>query len=282
MAMQRVQSKRIPPDNPLHGLRSAIEHPPAASGKVRCLTPKQLRLPFFSRALEVLSNISHQREKLLPRLLAWGGERRTRIEVYQALEAISSPMLARYDLATGILGWLDESGAFHLSNQGALARDSRLTPSIVNRLFKRLSAVGYVRRRIELVSGRANGERFIRTRVLIHFTDLFWRHLRLSLAHGFARRSARKRRAKKVTEAQAKNLAAQMQIDQKRKQTEKRNATFIKQRLSNLGLPSQTPKKTEAQLREFTDLLIQLKLQHPTYSAAEIREMAEEILSQSP
>ncbi|MFB8832074.1 hypothetical protein ACE0DR_28460 [Azotobacter sp. CWF10] len=51
------------------------------------------------------------RFKLLPRLIhANGNERITRVEVYKNLAAVAEPILVRLDLATGVLGWLDETG----------------------------------------------------------------------------------------------------------------------------------------------------------------------------
>ena len=209
-----------------------------------------------------------ERGRLLPRLER-NGDRKTRSEVFDNLAAISGPMLARYDLATGILGWLEEDGQFRLNTQRGLALDSGLAPACLNRLIKRLGSVGYVKRRIELVTGKENGEQFVRTRVLIQFTDLFWRHMRLSLAHGLARKAARKRRLRLVHQIGERRLKQFT----KREQLRKRKETSAERRSPTYAQPSM------ADLHSRIDLLLELRAANPSLDAAAINALADEILA---
>lgn len=266
-----AKSQQHPIGNPLGGLRAPLRPSPAYAETRRTLTAKQQALPFLGRALATLQALPEARDQLLPRLRRARGDRQTRIEVYQALAAISSPMLARYDLATGILGWLEDDGQFCLNSQRRLAHDSGLSPAVLNRLIKRLAAVGYAKRRIELVSGRSNGEQYVRTRVLIQFTDLFWRHLNLSLAHGMARKAARKRRQRQLHQIQQDHLSRFTAREAKRKKRE-------------MAVPRSTPTPkptTEAELHRRSDLLLQLRAENPSLDAAAIRSMADDILSRT-
>ncbi|SEJ55119.1 hypothetical protein SAMN04244572_04446, partial [Azotobacter beijerinckii] len=193
--MSKPAHKLRQPAFPTAGLSAAARHNPGYSGPSRELTEAQLKLPFFRKALECLKSIPQTRFKLLPRLIRTNGnERITRIEVYHNLAAAAEPILVRLDLATGVLGWLDEAGNFRLNNQKGLAYDAGLRPATLNRLFKLLERAGYLSRRVERIAVREHGVQLVRTRVMIRFTELFWRHLRLSFAHTLARKAARKKR----------------------------------------------------------------------------------------
>lgn len=267
-----AKSQQHPIGSPLGSLRAPLRPSPSpAAGALRGLTAKQRALPFFARALAALQSLPETRDQLLPRLRHLHGDRKTRIELYRALAAVASPMLARYDLATGILGWLEEDGRFCLNSQRRLAHDSELSSAVLNRLIKRLASAGYVKRRIELVSGRSNGEQYVRTRVLIQFTDLFWRHMNLSLVHGMARKAARKRRQRQLHQIQQDHLSRLTAREAKRKKRE-------------LAVPrsAPTPKPTtEADLHRRTDLLLQLRAENPSLDAAAICSMADDILSRT-
>lgn len=265
--MAKLAHKNLHPASPTAALRAPPRPDPRHE---RRLSEAQLRLPFFKKALARLESIAQTRAQLLPRMISTnGGERVTRVEVYNNLATLANPLLARLDLATGVLGWLDEDGNFRLNNQKNLAHDAGLAPACLNRLFKRLEGVGYLIRRIERIAVREHGIQFVRTRVLIKFTDLFWRHLQLSFPHAMARKTARKRRLRELQVhelARARTASAPLRKSRVRQQG-KRKA----------GLMPLDDSKMPEQLRRH-DILVRLKIENPTLSAAELNAMADAIL----
>jgi hypothetical protein len=128
--------------------------------------------------------------------------RRTRSEVFNLLSQSAEQILARLDLATGVLGWLDADGAFRLSTQRNIALDGGVSPAAFNRALKLVDRAGYVVRRIERIAVRENGVQFVRTRVLLMLTEKFFRDLGLAVAWKRAQTGALKRRARQIAHTQ--------------------------------------------------------------------------------
>lgn len=101
---------------------------------------------------------------------------------------MAEPLLARLDLATLALGWLDENGAFRLNRQRGLAEDTGLAECRVSRTLSALEAAGYVRRRVRRIF--KHGLRWI-TRVTIHLRPRFF--IDLGLGHQLAEARTRKK-----------------------------------------------------------------------------------------
>lgn len=269
-AMAQIERSPLASSLPHAGLRGPLRPRPEALGERRTLSEKQRRLPFFAQALATLHALPQRRDQLLPRLARLNPSgRRTRIEVYENLAAAAEPILARYDLATGVLGWLDEGGNFRLNSQCRIAADSGLPPACLNRLFKHMDRAGYVVRRLQLVAGREHGVQFVRTRVLIRFTDLFWRQLGLSLKHALARKAARKRRARRVDAINEARLGRFKQKEAMRKARE----------MKRPRQSSAPPAPNENYQRRRVEVLLQLRASNPTLDAAAINAMADAILS---
>lgn len=196
--MAKLKVVRLDPANPHSALRRAARPMPPSYAAPRHLTEQQLKNPLIRSAYERLSNMVQNRGRYLRRLDRVNGDRRTRIEKFVAIEKSAEQMLVRLDLATGVLGFLDEDkGRFVLNTQRRIAEDSPISAPVLCRLFQTLDAAGYVYRRIERVrldEKDENGLHLVRTRVLIRFTKLFWKDL--GLLHVFERvqNSARKRR----------------------------------------------------------------------------------------
>ncbi|MFL6970091.1 hypothetical protein ACJ6X8_28065 [Pseudomonas alvandae] len=171
---------------------------PPSYAAPRHLSEQQLKNPLIRSAYERLSNITAHRGRYLRRLDRVNGDRRTRIEKFVAIEKVAEQILVRLDLATGVLGFLDEdNGHYVLNTQRRIAEDSPISAPVLCRLFQTLDAAGYVYRRIERVrldEKDDNGLHLVRTRVLVRLTKLFWKDL--GLLHVFERvqNSARKRR----------------------------------------------------------------------------------------
>lgn len=277
--MAKLAHKNQHPTSPTAALHAPPRPDPGHKSHKRRLSEAQLKLPFFKKALECLESIVQRRFKVLPRLIrANGNERITRIEVYHNLAAAAEPILARLDLATGVLGWLDEGGNFRLNNQKNLAHDAGLAPACLNRLFKRLEGVGYLTRRLERIAVHEHGIQLVRTRVMIRFTDLFWQHLRLSLAHTLARKAARKKRLRKLHALElAKAQTARPPARRSNPRGQGRTAAALNSRLQVRTAPLDDSRMPEQLLRH--EILLRLKFENPSLPAAELNVMADAILS---
>jgi len=278
--MARSTHPSLHPATPVAGLSAAARHNPGYDGPRRELTEAQLKLPFFRKALGCLESIVQTRFTLLPLLMhANGNERITRVEVYKNLAAVAEPILVRLDLATGVLGWLDETGNFRLNNQKGLAHDAGLRPATLNRLFKLLEKTGYLTRRLERIAVHEHGTQLVRTRVMIRFTDLFWRHLRLSLAHTLSRKAARKKRLRTLHALElAKAQTARTQARRSNPRGQGRTAAVaLNGKLRVRTAPLDDSRMPEQLLRH--EILLRLKSEHPSLPAAELHAMADAILS---
>ncbi|MBX4139612.1 hypothetical protein K1567_27380 [Pseudomonas sp. S5F11] len=98
---------------------------PPSYAAPRRLSEQQLKNPLIRSAFERLGNLVQNRGRYLRRLDRVNGDRRTRVEVFMAFQKSAEQILVRYDLATGVLGYLDEnSGRYVLNTQRRIAEDS--------------------------------------------------------------------------------------------------------------------------------------------------------------
>ncbi len=196
--MAKLKVVRLDPSNPHSALRRPARAMPPVYAAPRHLSEQQLKNPLIRSAYERLSNIATLRGRYLRGLDRVNGDRRTRIEKFVAIEKAAEQILVRLDLATGVLGFLDEdNGRYVLNTQRRIAEDSPISAPVLCRLFKTLDAAGYVYRRIERVrldEKDENGLHLVRTRVLVRFTKLFWKDLGLLPVFKRVQNSARKRR----------------------------------------------------------------------------------------
>ncbi len=196
--MANLKAVKLDPSNPHSALRRPARAMPPVYAAPRHLSEQQLKNPLIRSAYERLSNLTTLRGRYLRGLDRVNGDRRTRIEVFMAFQKAAEQILVRYDLATGVLGYLDEdNGRYVLNTQRRIAEDSHVSAPVLCRLFKTLDAAGYVYRRIERVrldEKDGNGLHLVRTRVLVRFTQLFWKDLGLLPVFKRVQNSARKRR----------------------------------------------------------------------------------------
>ena len=133
------------------------------------------------------------------------GGKRTRAERWQALASIAEPLLARLDIATGVLGYLDGNGQFRLNRQGGIAEDAGICPSRLCRLLKALEKAKYTLRKIKRLY--RNGKRWV-CRITIYVRPRFFSDLGLGFQHAEARTAKAKAYRKKRRQAQAKQQQA--------------------------------------------------------------------------
>ena len=203
--------KRNPAD-PHSALRRSARTLPMQRSAPRHLTEQQLRNPLIRAAHQRLSSIVSHRGKYLRRLDTVHGDRRTRLEKFVALEKIAEQLLVRLDLATGVLGYIDDHGRFILNTQCNLASDAGVSAPVLSRLLSTLDDAGYVYRRIERVrldEKDEHGLHLVRTRVLIRLTQQFWADLGLRYVHARVQNAARKKREAQLREIGQRKLAEQ-------------------------------------------------------------------------
>lgn len=127
--------------------------------------------------------------------------RRSRSELWGSLGAAIEPLLARVDVATGVVGYLDANGHFRLNRQNGIAEDAGISPASMCRLFNALEKAGYVLRKIKRLF--RNGKDWV-TRVSIYIRPRFFHDLGLGMAHANARTAKALSFIKKRRQAEAK------------------------------------------------------------------------------
>lgn len=185
---------------------------PARYAEVRHLSAKQLRNPLIRSAHERLSNIVAYRGKYLRGLDTVHGARRTRVEVFQAIERVAEQILVRLDLVNSVLGYIDpENGRYVLNTQRNIAEDAgTISAPALCRLFQTLEAAGYVYRRIERIrldEKDEHGLHLVRTRVLIRFTKQFWSDLGLRYVYERVQNAAKKKREEQLRQIGQRRMA---------------------------------------------------------------------------
>lgn len=201
--------KRNPAD-PHSALRRPARTLPLQRSAPRHLTEQQLKNPLIRAAHQRLSSIVSHRGKYLRRLDTVHGDRRTRLEKFVALEKLAEQLLIRLDLATGVLGYIDDRGRFILNTQCNLASDAGISAPVLSRLLATLDEAGYVYRRIERVrldEKDEHGLHLVRTRVLIRLTQQFWADLGLRYVHARVQNAARKKREALLREIGQRKMA---------------------------------------------------------------------------
>lgn len=114
---------------------------------------------------------------------------RTNQTRWDSLAEIIEPILARLDIATLVLGWIDkDTGEFHLNRQRGLAEDTSLQEWTVSRLLKALEDAGYIKRKMRRICH--NGRYWI-TRVTLNIRPRFF--IDLGLGHQLAEARTQKK-----------------------------------------------------------------------------------------
>ncbi|MBW4652470.1 MAG: hypothetical protein KME20_05420 [Kaiparowitsia implicata GSE-PSE-MK54-09C] len=207
----KLRAVRLDPADPHSALRRAARKLPLQRVAPRHLTEQQLKNPLIRAAHTRLGNIVTLRGKYLRRLDTVHGDRRSRLEKFQAIERVAEQLLVRLDLATGVLGYIDsENGRFVLNTQCNIAADSGISAPAFSRLLATLDDAGYVYRRIERVrleETDENGLHLVRTRVLVRFTKQFWADLGLRYIYERVQKGAKKRRDAELREIGQRRLA---------------------------------------------------------------------------
>ncbi|MCI8212568.1 hypothetical protein AUC61_23845 [Pseudomonas sp. S25] len=143
---------------------------------------------------------------------------------WNSLAEIIEPVLARMDIATLVLGYIDkDTGEFRLNRQRGLAEDTTLQEWTVSRLFCALEASGYVRRKMRRIFH--NGRYWI-TRVTINIRPRFFIDLGLGHMLAEARTNKRAKREQLLTNLGQKQATDRLQeaADKQMRRTSHNNA----------------------------------------------------------
>ncbi|WP_188868720.1 hypothetical protein, partial [Pseudomonas asuensis] len=205
---------RIPADSPA----SAFYLPVSKRGKplpdrdktnVARLSEAQRRTFLGEAARRVKVEASERKGKWLRSLdCVHLSGRRVRQEIWSKLSAVAEPMMARVDIATMVLGWMDNDGQFHLNLQNGLAVDAEIHQCSLSRMLKLLEKACYIRREQKRLFH--DGKRWITRTMIILRTRLF---IELGLAHQLkqARERKKEKRRLKLKEIQRREQQKALQ-----------------------------------------------------------------------
>lgn len=149
---------------------------------------------------------------------------------WDSLAKMIEPMLARLDLATMVLGWLDDNGKFHLNRQRGLSEDSSVKEWTVSRTLTALEDAHYIKRRMRRIFH--NGKRWI-TRVTINIRPRFFIDLGLGYLLAEARtlkKSQREKNLIRTGEKRSKSQTQEMANKLARTKSHKGHLRALKQR----------------------------------------------------
>lgn len=241
----------------------------AAGRRPRGLSELQRRGLLGTAAARVGEEARDRNRRWLRRLdvLHMSG-RRTKQQRWEALAALAEPMLARLDLATLALGWLDDKGAFRLNRQRGLAEDTGLSECRVSRTLSALEAAGYLRRRVRRIF--KNGLNWV-TRVTIHIRPRFF--IDLGLGHQLAEARTRKKvqREKHLRGVQAReqqNALQELGDAAQRRQSHRQAQGARKAKVVAI-----TKQADQDLRREMGAHMLQLRVDHPDLTDAQIRDL---------
>lgn len=262
------------PGSPETGVYAELREPapskplagPGADRHPRRLSDKQRATFLGTAAARVIEEASSRDGRWLRRLddIHRSGCR-TKQQRWTALAAMAEPILARLDLATMALGWMDSRGAFRLNRQRGIAYDGGLTECRVSRTLADLEAARYVRRKVRRIF--YNGRAWI-TRVTIHLRPQFFIDLGLGHMLAQARTAKKHARAKKLREigAQQQQGALQELADKQQRRESHRRAEGARQ--ARAEQQAKVARIDDA--RDRAARLVELAMQHPGKTRDEV------------
>lgn len=227
------------------------------------LSARQLKNNFIKNSFERLSNITKYRGEYLRQLDNINNNgRRTRLEVYKTIEKCSEALISRYDIATGLLGWMDSKGNFRLNTLTEIAEASGVPVCSVSRLFEKFSVLEWSELKHRKIPTIIDGAVIYRNQVSIMLTPEFFRALGVSGWHEAEKEKAKQRQNKKLAKA-VKNQAKPKIL----------NSVQIK---STKHINENHQENRENILRLKHDRRIELKIANPGLSAIEINRIVDE------
>ncbi|SER49009.1 MULTISPECIES: hypothetical protein [Pseudomonas] len=273
LMQHRPRRKSFPTGSPEAGFYSPVSLqgsrvlPKSAKKRLPGLSEKQAKT-FLGTAVERVKTEARERHgKWLRRFdcLHLSG-RRTRQERWNSFAAIMGPALARVDLATMVLGYVNDNGEFRLNRQRGLSEDSGISESAVSRVLSSLEEAQYIRRKQRRLFH--NGQRWITRTMIILRPRLF---IDLGLAHQLAQARTRKKEKRRLQLAefarrklqQVRQIAANSQAKQARRRSFQARERLAEELLQN-------EQRVQAN-RNIAALICTLHEQNPHLSDDEVR-----------
>lgn len=193
---------------------------------------------------------------------------RTKQQRWDALATIAPTLLSCYDIATGILGWLDPDGEMRLNRQRLLAEKTGMTDCRVSRTLGALEQAGYVRRKFRRLF--KDGKRWI-TRVMIHLRPRFFIDLGLGHLLASAKNKAKAKRAKAINAvAQRRLVIAGNELARQARRTVYRQRAKAKEQRA---LAQYEQRLQEGQARTEAQIIAELAAANPNLTPAQLRAL---------
>lgn len=265
---------RLPPpaSSPEAGAYAGLQAPVLAGAgagrEPRRLSEKQRAGFLGTAALRVVQEARERGRRWLRRMDKHESGCRTKQQRWDALAALAEPLLARVDLATLALGWLDAKGTFRLNRQRGLAEDTGLSECRVSRTLSTLEKAGYVRRRVRRIFH--NGKQWI-TRVTIHLRPRFFIDLGLGhqLAEARTRKKARREATLREAARQQQTEALQELADAQMRRQSHRKAQAVRE----AKVVAIEEARDLQRRREIAEAFHQLAVDNPELSPSEIKAL---------
>lgn len=242
---------------------------PTSAKPRQTLTERQRAFPLLRKASERITlEVGNRAGKYLRRLDSiHASGSRTHQQRWNALGILKDLMLARMDLATLALGWVDQKGELHLNRQCGLVQDSDLSPSCVSRTLKALEWATYLERKIARRFEQGKG--WV-TSIAIFFTRRFFIDLGLGLELDRVLKRKQKQRAQQLQEAESKRQQQKLTADAGA-HIRKESHLKAQGRLRNQKADQATSERA-AIIRQRTDVALDLRDRHPELTDQEIRD----------
>lgn len=257
----------LSPDAPGAPVRAREGH--AAGFRPRALSQKQRGTLLGIAAKRVAEESRERRRRWLRRLdTVHASGCRTKQQRWDALAAMIEPMLARVDLATLALGWLDDAGVFRLNRQRGLAEDGGLAECRASRTLTALERAGYIRRKVRRIF--KHGLHWV-CRVTIHLRPRFFIDLGLGGMLAEARTKAKSRRDSRLREIGVRTQRAaldELAAAEQRKRSHRRAKAVREERVVQL----EHARAVQSE-RDRAERLQSLMIDHPEASLTELRAM---------
>jgi hypothetical protein len=270
---RKGKTRRAPADSPA----SAFYLPVSKRGKplpdrdktnVARLSEAQKRTFLGEAARRVKVEASERKGKWLRSLdCVHLSGRRVRQEIWSKLSAVAEPMMARVDIATMVLGWMDNDGQFHLNLQNGLAVDAEIHQCSLSRMLKLLEKARYIRREQKRLFH--DGKRWITRTMIILRTRLF---IELGLAHQLkqARERKKEKRRLKLKEIQRREQQKALQQAEATVAKQARRRAF--QTRERIATENQQQEQQIEFNRRRAELAVQLNQQNPSLTGSALTQ----------
>ncbi|SER44100.1 MULTISPECIES: hypothetical protein [Pseudomonas] len=199
--------------------------------------------------------------------------RRVRQEVWSKLAAIIEPIMARVDIATLVLGWMDNEGQFHLNLQNGIAVDAEIHQCALSRVLKRLEKARYIRREQKRLFH--DGKRWITRTMIILRERLF---IELGLVHQLKQARERKKEKRRLKLKEIQRRAQQKALQQAEAAMAKQARRRDFQTRERIAIENRQHEQQVELNRRRAELAVQLHQQNPSLTGSALTQAVDALL----